>query len=153
MRIIILLALLLPFASQASNYKEIDASWVFSTENNFESALENLVFAIESRGLVISYTAHASEMLNRTASAVGTENQVYGDAQILLFCKSDLSHAMVADNPHHLPLCPYSISIYTIFQQPELTYLSIRKPDPAAPFSNEIAKLLISIIEEAQDGF
>jgi hypothetical protein len=153
MRLLTVLLTLVLNVSLAESYEEIGVSWVFSTDQNFESATDNLAFAIESRGLVVSYTAHASDMLARTAEAVGVTTAIYGDAEVVLFCKSDLSHKMVADNPHSLPLCPYSISVYTLNAEPNNAYLAIRRPDPDAPYSAEIAQLLTSIIEEVQDGF
>ena len=121
---------------------------VFSTEAEFEDAKSDLIFAIEGQGLVISYTSHAQEMLDRTADVVGAKTPVYGNAEIILFCKSDLSHYLVQANPHNLVLCPYAIAIYTVYGEPETTYLSFREPPSDEPATKEIRQLLEDIIEE-----
>lgn len=125
---------------------------VFSTESTFEDAKDDLLEAIEDNGLVISYTSHAKTMLENTAAISGVTKAVYNDAEILLFCKADLSHKLVAGNPHNIVLCPYSISIYVLADEPETVYLSF----PKAPETDEktkaltkpIEELLINIIEE-----
>jgi hypothetical protein len=142
-------ALLMTVLVHAAEYKEIGPAWVFQSDLTFEDAKDNLVFAIEGRGLVISYISHASDMLNRTAEAVGVTEPVYGDAEIILFCKSDLSHTMVASNPHNIVLCPYSISVYTLPGEEEAAYLSIPAPYQGDPTIAPITELLIEIIEES----
>ena len=134
-------------------YRSEGPSWVFSTESDFTNTRDNLVFAIEARGLVISYISHASAMLERTAEAVGVTTPVYQDAEILLFCKSDLSHALVTANPHNITLCPYGISVYTLTEQPSLSFIAIQKPYTAEPATGPITELLLDIIAEALDGF
>lgn len=137
----------------AADYSEVGPSWVFETDQSFANAKDNLVFAIEARGLVISYVSHASDMLNRTAAAVGATEPVYQDAEILLFCKADLSHALVAENPHYLTLCPYAISVYTLTDEPDSAYLAIKKPYGEEPLVAPITQLLLDLIAETQDGF
>jgi uncharacterized protein (DUF302 family) len=137
----------------AAEYFESGPSWVFETEQTFDDAKDNLVFAIESRGLVISYVSHASEMLSRTAEAVGSEFPVYGDAEILLFCKADLSHQLVKANPHNITLCPYSIAVYTLVGEPDSAYLAMSKPFNANVVTAPITEMIIDIIEETQEGF
>lgn len=125
---------------------------VFSTEGSFEDAKDDLLEAIASNGLVISYTSHAKTMLDNTAEVSSVKGSVYSDAEILLFCKADLSHKLVAGNPHNIVLCPYSIAIYVLTAEPERVYLSF----PSVQTSDEeikaltkpIEELLISIIEE-----
>jgi len=125
---------------------------VFSTEASFEDAKDDLLEAIASNGLVISYTSHAKSMLDNTAAVSSINKTVYADAEILLFCKADLSHKLVAGNPHNIVLCPYSIAIYVLNDEPERVYLSYR----TVPASDEkikalmkpIEDLLINIIEE-----
>ncbi|GAA0406007.1 hypothetical protein GCM10009133_13330 [Cocleimonas flava] len=121
---------------------------VFSTESSFADAKEDLLAAISAEGLVISYTSHAKTMLENTAEIAGVTTPVYDDAEILLFCKANLSHALVGANPHNIVLCPYAIAIYVLHDEPETVYLSFREPDPRAPETKEIKALLVSIIEE-----
>ncbi len=124
---------------------------VFSTEGEFEFVKLDLVNAIKSRGMVISYVSHASDMLSRTKEASGVGVTVYDDAEILLFCKSDLSHRLVAANPHNIVMCPYAISIYTLHGQEDRVYLSIRKPFVVDASYGPVHKLLLDIIHETLD--
>ena len=125
---------------------------VFSTESTFEDAKDDLLEAIGGNGLVVSYTSHAKSMLDNTAAVSGVTKSVYDDAETILFCKSGLSHELVAGNPHNIVLCPYSISIYVLNDEPERVYFSFRN----VPVSDEkikaltkpIEDLLIKIIEE-----
>lgn len=133
----------------AAEYRVEGPAWVFDSGLTFSEAKDNLEFAIEGRGLVISYISHASDMLNRTAEAVGVTTPVYGNAEILLFCKSDLSHTMVANNPHNLVLCPYAISVYTLTGAEDNALLAIREPYPDDETIQPITELLIEIIDEA----
>jgi hypothetical protein len=134
-------------------YRQEGPSWVFSTDSDFSSTRDNLVFAIESRGLVISYISHAGAMLERTAQAVGVTTPVYQDAEILLFCKADLSHALAAANPHNITLCPYAIAVYSLTGQADQTFIAIQQPFTAEPATAPITELLMGIINEALDGF
>lgn len=121
---------------------------VFSTESSFKDAKDDLLAAIAAEGLVISYTSHAKTMLENTAEIAGVTTPVYDDAEILLFCKADLSHALVGANPHNIVLCPYAIAIYVVHNEPEKVYLSFREPDARVPEAKAIKALLVSIIEE-----
>lgn len=125
---------------------------VFSTEAEFQDAKDDLLEAIEENGLVISYTSHAKTMLENTADVSGINKAVYNDAEILLFCKADLSHKLVAGNPHNIVLCPYSIAIYVLKAEPERVYLSYRKVESSdaevMALTKPIEELLIKIIEE-----
>ena len=132
--------------SKKSQYPEF--ANVFSTESSFTNAKEDLLSAITAEGLVISYTSHAKTMLENTAEIAGVTTPVYDDAEIILFCKANLSHALVGANPHNIVLCPYAIAIYVVHNEPEKVYLSFREPDARVPEAKAIKALLVSIIEE-----
>lgn len=126
---------------------------VAESQLSFAEARDNLVFAIEGRGLVLSYVSHASDMLSRTAEAVGVSESVYDQAEVLLFCKSDLSHALVAANPHDLVLCPYAIAVYTLAEKPDQAYFAFRNPEGTGEFYQPVTELLLELIEEAINFF
>jgi uncharacterized protein (DUF302 family) len=128
--------------------KTSGAALVYSTEGAYHNLRSDLVDAIASRGLVISYTAHAANMLERTAEAVGALAKAYDNADILLFCKADLTYRLTIANPHNLVLCPYSISIYTLANKPQTVYLSIRRPDLQVAEYASIHSLLEAIIAD-----
>ena len=121
---------------------------VYSTEGKFSDAKEDLLASIEGYGLVVSYTSHAKTMLENTAAVAGVTTPVYDDAEIILFCKADLSHALVAENPHNIVLCPYAIAIYVLHSEPERVYLSFREPEASVAATKPIRELLVKIIED-----
>jgi len=121
---------------------------VFSTESSFTDAKEDLLAAITAEGLVVSYISHAKTMLENTAEIAGVTTPVYDDAEILLFCKADLSHALVDSNPHNIVLCPYAIAIYVLHNEPGKVYLSFKEPDASLEEVKPIKALLVSIIAE-----
>ena len=127
------------------------AAHVYSTKGNYQDVKFDLVDAIEARGLVISYTAYAANMLARTSDAVGASTKAYDNAEILLFCKADLTYKLTIANPHNLVLCPYSISIYTLVHAPDTIYLSIRRPDLQVAEYASIHSLLEGIIADVLD--
>ena len=135
-------------AEEPVTHKVSGGAWVYQTTGDYHEVRANLVDAIESRGIVISYTAHAASMLQRTAEAVGAMRQAYDNADILLFCKADMTYELTIDNPHNLALCPYSISIYTLARDFDTVYLGIRSPEMQVPEYRPIHELLVEIIQE-----
>jgi len=127
---------------------KIGPAWVWSVEGDYEDVRDDLVNAIEGRGLVISYVSHAQSMLSRTAQAVGMPEPVYAHAEILLFCKADLSHKLVAANPHNIVLCPYAIAVYELAGAEHEIYLAIRAPDDQVVAYRPVVALLTDIISE-----
>ncbi|MCF6194940.1 MAG: DUF302 domain-containing protein [Kangiellaceae bacterium] len=137
------------FACQSTQPNYHASSISYATEGKFEDVKEDLIMSIEAQGAVISYTAHSSAMLNRTAITLEMENQIYDKAEIVLFCKAELSHKMVQADPHSLVLCPYPISIYTLSNEPETVYITIRKPPREPKEYGAVHLLLTKIILEA----
>lgn len=135
----------------ASEGQNASPAKVWSVDGSFADIKQTLSDTITGRGMVISYVSHASGMLSRTAKAVGATEQVYGDAEILLFCKADLSHKLVAANPENIVLCPYTIAIYTLHGKPETVYLATPKPYTAEPAFAPVTQMLEEIITEVVD--
>jgi len=133
---------------KASDSADQSAIRIFSTESSYEDAMEDLLASIEDNGLVLSYTAHAKAMFDRTADITGEKTPVYDNAEIILFCKADLSHDLVAADPHNLILCPYAIAIYVLHAEPEKVYLSFREQDESQAVTKPISDLLESIIKD-----
>lgn len=125
-----------------------DVSWVYSTEGQFNDVKEDLVLAIENQGAVVSYVAHANKMLTRTAKATGNSKLVYKNAEILLFCKAEITAVQLQKAPHSLVNCPYPIAIYTLAGQPNKVYLSIRKPPTNQANYQGVQQILQQVIHE-----
>ncbi len=151
--ILISLTLILTLAAcgqaPAAGGKKIGPAIVHTTDNDFDWAKENLLTAIANKGLVLSATLHAATMLNRTGPDLGFDKKVYKEAETYLFCKADISHKLVAANPHNIVLCPYAISVYTLTDEPGITYYSYREPYEKEATYAPVAELLESIVQEA----
>lgn len=111
---------------------------------SFAEAKENIVLAIENRGLVVNYISHIADMLNRTGADLGAARQVYAQAEIVEFCSAKLSRQMMELDPHNIVLCPFAIAIYTLPAEPGITWIAYRQPHGAAaplvePLLREIA--------------
>jgi hypothetical protein len=90
-------------------------------------------------------------MLDRTQADLGYKTQVYATGgETVMFCKADLSQAMMRDNPHNIDLCPYGISIYTLATEPNKVFLSYRQPVDF-PVYKPIHALLDSIIQSVAE--
>ena len=148
----IIFLLLASFACQSTQPTYHASSISYSTEGEYEDVKEDLIMSIEAQGAVVSYTAHSSAMLSRTAITLEIEQQVYDKAEIVLFCKAELSHKMVQADPHSLVLCPYPISIYTLSNAPETVYITIRKPPSKPKEYSAVHRLLTKIIVDAIEG-
>ncbi len=122
---------------------------LFSTESSYADVKDDLLAAIEERGLVISYIAHAKAMFDRTKEVTGEKEPIYDNAEILLFCKSDLSYNLVKKNPHNLIFCPYAISLYVLHTEPKRVYLSYKEQDNSQEVTKPINELLKGIILDA----
>ena len=132
--------------------RAIGAAWVYELEGEFEDVRDNLVDAIESEGMVISYISHAQAMLSRTAPTIENPANVYRDAEVVLFCKADLAHMLIAAGPHNLVLCPYAVAVYTLREESKRVYIAIRKPDPDVPEFDQVHRLLLGLIATTREG-
>ena len=128
--------------------KHPDFARIFSTPASYADAKEDLLGSIAANGMVVSNTSYAKDMLANTAEVSGVKTPVYNEAEIVSFCKADLSHALVKANPHNIVLCPYAIAIYVLHDEPERVYLSFRIPEISEAATQPIQELLIKIIDD-----
>jgi uncharacterized protein (DUF302 family) len=119
----ILLSLFLSTVTQAADHMS-----VASKQGKFEDVRDDLIMAIENRGLKINHTNHIADMLARTGTAVGDTRQVYGQAEQVEFCKADLSRTMMLADPSNIVFCPYIIAIYTTPDVKGRVFVAYRKP-------------------------
>jgi len=113
----------------------------------FEDVRDAVVAAIESRGLVINYTAHIADMLTRTGADLGATRQVFDKAEIVEFCSARLSRQMMEADPHNIVLCPFALSIYTLPGEKGVVWVSYRRPPARA--GKAVADMLEAIAAEA----
>ncbi len=81
----------------------------------FNGSFEDATFAVENaivgEGLVIDFTSHVGEMLNRTGADVGSDVTIFDAADIFLFCSAQVSREVMEVNPMNIAHCPYSIFV------------------------------------------
>jgi uncharacterized protein (DUF302 family) len=140
--------LIVSFALVLSSSVALAEDWVVrhKVEASFAEASEAIVMAIENRGLVVNYTSHIADMLNRTGADLGASRQIFDKAQIIEFCSASLSRKMMETDPHNIVLCPFAISIYTLPGE-ENTWIAYRKPMGGA--AKLVEPLLREIVAEA----
>ena len=119
-----------------------------SVKGSFDDVRARVVFEIENRGLVLNYTAHVGDMLERTGKDLGKTKPIFGNAQVLEFCSAQVSRQAMEADVHNIAYCPYTIAVYTLPREPGRVYVSYRKP-PATPSMQGVAKLLETIVHDA----
>lgn len=145
-----MLSLFLPALAPAA-----DNIVVMTKRGNFEEVRDDLVMAIENRGIRINHSNYIADMLERTGRDLGATRQVYAQGEQVEFCRTNLSRAQMEADPANMVFCPYIISIYTTPKDPQLVHVAFRKPEaPTASLATRTAlkgveKLLTDIVTEA----
>ncbi|MDA0186146.1 MAG: DUF302 domain-containing protein [Proteobacteria bacterium] len=114
----------------------------------FDGSFEDASFAIENaiidRGLVIDYTSHVGDMLNRTRADVGSDVAIFDNAQIFLFCSAAVSRRVMEADPMNIMHCPYGIFVADMGGEVMIGH----RDYPDGPMQ-EVEALLDAIILEA----
>ena len=125
-----------------------DGASVVAAKGKFADVRDDLVAAIEKRGLVVNYVAHVGDMLERTGRDLGNAKRIYDKAEVIEFCSATASRATMEADPRNLVFCPYTIAVYTLPGKPGDVYLAHRKyPQNAA--LKPVTELLKGIIADA----
>lgn len=115
----------------------------------FEGSFDDATFAVESaiidRGLVIDYTSHVGDMLNRTAADMDSDVMIFDQADIFLFCSAAISRRVMEADPLNIAHCPYGIFVTTVDGEVRLGHRTY----PDGPMQ-EVEALLDAIILEAR---
>ena len=127
---------------------------IHSIKAQFADVKDRVQMAIENRGLVINYTAHVGDMLDRTGKDLGRGRRVYDQAEVLEFCSAGLSRDTMEADPRNIAFCPYAIAIYVLPGEAGKVYVSYRKPSTLGSAQSvkalqAVAKLLDEIVREA----
>ena len=114
----------------------------------FDGSFEDASFAIKNaiidRGLVIDYTSHVGDMLNRTGADVGSDVAIFDNAQIFLFCSAAVSRRVMEADPMNIMHCPYGIFVADMGGEVMIGH----RDYPDGPMQ-EVEALLDAIILEA----
>ena len=139
----VLLGLFLALSAAAD-----DGTSVVTVKGKFADVKDDLVAAIEQRGLVVNFVSHVGDMLERTGRDLGKTKRIYDQAEVIEFCSATASRAMTEADPQNLAYCPYTIAIYTLPGRPGVVYLAHRKyPDITA--LKPVADLINGIVADA----
>jgi len=114
----------------------------------FNGSFDDATFAVESailnRGLVIDYTSHVGEMLARTGGDVGSDVEIFDNADVFLFCSAAISRRVMEADPMNIVHCPYSIFVMDMDGQVTLGHRAY----PDGPMQ-EVEAVLDAILIEA----
>lgn len=127
---------------------------IHSGKGQFDEVKERVVMAVENRGMVLNYTSHVGDMLERTGKDLGRTRRLYTHAEVIEFCSASLSRDTMEADAHNIVFCPYTIAIYALPGEPGKVYLSYRKPvaDGSGQSAKALAaveKLLEAVVREA----
>lgn len=143
-------------------------------ENDFFSVKEDLILAITGQGLVIAHHSDVATMLNRTAKDLATQamdimtsfvpvptpfkqrqpvlNNTYQHGEVIEFCSASLSADTTAADANNILLCPFSIAIYQLADEPNQVHISYLKlsrlADPDNPKSVKALKAVEDMLAE-----
>jgi len=126
-----------------------DAIIVKISASDFRSAHDGLIEAIESEGLVVGSVLPFRDMLARTVS--GDHTIPYGEAEIVQFCSSQLAAELVREAPAQLTLCPLSVAIYTLIEDPSAITMAYRSPGNSTAGRERAGLLLRRIVQRAAE--
>ena len=121
----------------------------YVVEGDFDNVRADLEMAITDQGIVISSVSHISDMLARTAKAVGATKTVYKEAQSLSFCSSTVSRAMMEADPLNIVFCPYTIAIFTLPGEKDKVHIAYRRP---LPMGDKTSRKAMQAVDKLLDG-
>ncbi len=100
---------------------------VYPSKIPFETVMQDLQMAIEGKGFHINNILHLDRMLERTGKDLGMEKQIFLRAESIEFCSAVLSRRMAEEHPQRIANCPFTIAVYVLPGQPEVTYIAHRR--------------------------
>ncbi|MCZ0813540.1 DUF302 domain-containing protein [Roseovarius sp. EGI FJ00037] len=83
----------------------------YTTEQPFEDVAFGLETAIVNEGLVIDHVSHVGDMLERTRADVGSDVELYANADAYTFCSAIVSREVMEADMMNIAFCPYAIFI------------------------------------------
>lgn len=118
---------------------------------SFDGSFDDATFAVESaildRGLVIDFVSHVGDMLNRTGADVGSDKELFKEADIFVFCSAVLSRDVMEADPLNIAHCPYGVFVAETAEGVIVGHRTY----PDGPM-DKVEALLSDIMDEAVDG-
>jgi uncharacterized protein (DUF302 family) len=133
---------------------QTEAVMEVTARGSFDDVKQQLVLAIENRGLIVNHESKVGEMLERTGKDLGVASRIYVRAEVLEFCSATLSRQVMEADARLLALCPYGIGIYSLPGETDRVHLVYRRPPwkgagAAAQILQQVDRLLHEIVQEA----
>lgn len=135
-------------------------------EDDFANVHEDIVLAITGQGLVIAHNSDVSTMLNRTAKdlaqqafstaasmipfPIGNNNRrknTYNHGLVIEFCSASLSAKTTAADPNNILLCPFSIAIFQLSDEPNQVHISYLRLSQFADKNNPASVKALTAVE------
>jgi len=134
--------------------KVVEEKSVFITKagTSFDDINESVRAAITDGGMIVSGTLHISNMLNRTGKDIGFTKNIFKKSEAVEFCSAIISHKMAVVHPSNVSMCPFTVVIYELNDEPGVVYLSYRRVKllgDGKKVEAEIIKLLQGIVDES----
>ena len=120
--------------------------------SSFEDINESVRMAIADEGMIVSGTLHISDMLNRTGKDIGFDKNIFKKSEAVEFCSALISHKMAVAHPSNVSMCPFTIAIYELNDEPGVVYLSYRRVNllgDGKKVEDDIMTLLQGIVDES----
>jgi uncharacterized protein (DUF302 family) len=138
----ILLGLLLASVAAADEHMK-----VVVVKGDYASVKDDVVAAIDQRGLVVNSVSHIGDMLERTGRDLGRTRRIYDKAEVVEFCSAVVSRNLMEADPRNVVYCPFSIAVYTLPGRAGEVFLAYRKYPAGAPTS-QVTELVEGIIAD-----
>ena len=125
-----------------------DNAVTFVSQTDFEDTTFAVESAILDKGLVIDFTSHTGDMLERTRADIGSDIVLFQAADIYNFCSARLSRKMMEADIMNIVYCPYHIFVMQQAGSDQVLVGFAKMPE--GPMK-EIETLLTEIVQEALD--
>ncbi len=83
----------------------------YTSADDFDDTVFSVESAILDAGLVIDFTSHTGDMLERTRGATGSDTMLFKHADIFNFCSASLSRKVMEADIMNVVHCPYRIFV------------------------------------------
>lgn len=114
-------------------------------------SFEDTTFALESaivgRGLVIDYTSHVGEMLERTRADMGSEVVLFTNADIYMFCSAAVSRQVMEADWQNVAFCPYGIQVIERPDEEVMVGYLHRDAESMTPANELLAGIVAEVTE------
>ena len=139
-------------AAETAKVEEEKSVIITKAGTSFDDINESVRMAIADGGMIVSGTLHISDMLNRTGKDIGFDKNIFKKSEAVEFCSALISHKMAVAHPSNVSMCPFTVAIYELNDEPGVVYLSYRRVKllgDGKKVEEEIVTLLQGIVDES----